>query len=1069
MEKGIEGGWQMKPATFETIKPPVEKDGQVVEVDAVKNEAQMSATKESSIVEGGRHLSTYERHKNALRQILKNQAGDHTPELLGILDQAFEAARAGKGDVEAFVQQAETAAGTDRFSATRVGLVRRAFNLGSAERADPEHGKIVVEDKPTEEPEANVAEQAVNIDPEVPPVVENESPTPSEMPRVESNAGISSLRDRQEEALEDSVPPQADAAIEVEVGHGPVLEVPPVSENEPATILSGESATIHVGETKQETPEVAAEDGQRSGFNTRMAGFGNRERNISIAEQLANRANVHVAGFARPLEASAAPGGESSILQKVAEAYPNRTLTKEEIEAARESAEEALKSMSTKERKKIGVGFHNWGLYVKSWSAEQLETAIRKAGGTGEWADAWAHTYHKQYLEAEKDIALAQEARQNGGSGFGMRRSLGSAGFVASMATKAARLGLSSFGVIPFRGLMALSMATAKGSEVIREVNERRVANTTRIEDADKAQEEAMALYEQAQKRVADGEVTKKTLDQVYSESLPAELKERLDKLKPEDRNAYLERKIQGFVVNRVADFNTKLEASGTEEERRELTRKYSRMLNKYSRLIEETGTVHTFAWGAEKAEMVSKLGIAALSAETWLRGIKATGVFRALGSFMSRAKQIEMPTMAGVYAVAGKTWDQLQQIPERVEDGAKSIKAGLNEFIEQTTPSREASEIPRGRIDHLGVRGAVLNVLRNEQTARAFGWTGEGKPDLNWRNEKTLELWEAYEKQALKDPAFRARMTKLGYSEDRLGLQAMMKRMEKGEVRLNPKTNSLEIVADYERPGSQRAEIGRAGAAANPVAARPAQTPGRFGARAAEAATVFAEQGPTSGGQMIEMRLQALDGRMRELLSKNNNNPLSEPVRMERQFVFRELEEIIKGAKTDAERKKIINSIIAWRNSREPDPMYAAMNDVLARHGEATGAASTPHEAEQAVAAMRAKEMIGTGMGREAIEVSNKRIEETIFKASGGSMDQYGRNKASNALLKEITSGKLTLNEWLAYYVTKGRLDQVSADLRKNYEEIFNDILNGSSAQRHKAETSFFYRFSALIRPEYR
>jgi hypothetical protein len=1027
-----------QPETSPTLI--VEKDAAVVqELDAKEKTPEPVKDQPSVHAEEGAGLTTHEWHKNALKEIVRAQGGDHSDELLAIIDEAFEAGRNGEGDEAAFLERAQAASGTDGFAATRRGLVTRAFVMGRDDRAARERGELVIEPPipnveenataasakepsvPAYPQEETVAEDAHIVAGETNETLETPADGQKDTPAVTNNSvtqPIAQVEVINAAAVEQALSPEARTTPEP-MKEGAVAEPVPVpSEGNEVAQSQGEAAE-------------PAEDSQKEGFTRRMAGFGNRVSTKTLGEQEQLVQGRRVAGFGRPLDEAQTqehgsepperksaqdlvnelvaetarrrtPGfgqpavrpedvqaGNEAFLQSLAEAYPDRDISKEELETARTNAEEALKSLPPKERKKIGIGFHNWGLYAKSWASRQCEEAIRTAGGTGEWADAWAHTYHKRYIEAEMEIARAQEERKKGGSGFGMGRSLGSAGFVASTAAKVARPLLAPFGFIPYRGLMMLSMATAKGSEVIREVNERRVANTTRIENADKAFDEAMALYAEAQSRVADGEVTKEALDEVYTESLPHELQERLNTLKPEDRTGWLERKIQGYVAKRVTNFNEKLEAVDTDEERRELTRKYSRMLNKYSRLIEDTGTVHTFALGVEKVEMASKFGIAALSIDTWLAGLRKTGAFDALGSFLGRANGVEASTVSGAQTGTSGVRSFGTRVAEGVNGVAGAVGRGFSAVAEKIGGLGEMG--PRvveepwplsGKIDRLGVWGAARATLDDPELAKTLGWTGESgrkTPSWGWREKTAGKLWAEYERRVLDDPAFRARMQKLGYSEDSQGLNAMMKRIERGGVRLNLKTKSLEVNAEYLPAGS----VGSSPSAVQtpPQGAATVMTgeaaPRRFGPGVREAATI-----------------------------------------------------------------------------QEPPSV------------------STSHEAEQTVNAMRARVAAAESVptpSRETVEAANERIEKIISDASGGSMMHYERSKAADALISKIKGGEITLDAWLDYYKSKMRLDQVSADLRRNYEDIFEGICKGNQVQFDKARAKFFNSFSGLVRPEYR
>ncbi len=212
-------------------------------------------------------------------------------------------------------------------------------------------------------------------------------------------------------------------------------------------------------------------------------------------------------------------------------------------------------------------------------------------------------------------------------------------------------LGLTVF--LPTRWFMLGSQAAATGIGTAKEVRfeNEEVRERNRIEDIEKAAEEAWAIYEQAMKNKGldpDGErtgITGGELAAAYREKLPKDLIDRIAREPKEgigltlvDRlfRPHIEAKARGIQkkLDRVDNENLSLQEKAKKKQEILLRFGRSRMFHDFDRMLSEQGTMDALAAFGHMGERVAQGVVYGMMAETWTRLIydRIADSFSALG-----------------------------------------------------------------------------------------------------------------------------------------------------------------------------------------------------------------------------------------------------------------------------------------------------------------------------------------------------------------------------------------------------------------------------------------------------
>ncbi len=376
-----------------------------------------------------------------------------------------------------------------------------------------------------------------------------------------------------------------------------------------------------------------------------------------------------------------------------------------------ETPEEALRRVSEEyerltpeQREEASVGMLNWGWSLKKFTGNMLASAVpAEMRNNNQLLDVWARRRERDAQAAEIKLREAREdklAEENGAKVGKMRkgrRIAGSVGVIGGMSARIGRPVASAFGLMPLGGVMLSSLAMAETAGIVKDYNEQTVANSQRgNEDYRKredeteeeyiartsgggAMDEAWELYNQAKLQSGSDKPTKEQIDEAYFKNLPAELEERLGKTPPSTRDWWFQRKMQARVREKVAEIHHVMLGDkhdgvrGVYENIRD--RRYKKILDRYARLIDDSGTVHSFALAAVQAEKVNKGIVTVLSVDAWRRG--AVGVYRMASNFFDGDAKIKIPGLSQGGGVSKVSAAALT--PEQLAAQAQTVKSRMS------------------------------------------------------------------------------------------------------------------------------------------------------------------------------------------------------------------------------------------------------------------------------------------------------------------------------------------------------------------------------------------------------
>ncbi|MDP3975001.1 MAG: hypothetical protein Q8P88_01800 [Candidatus Jorgensenbacteria bacterium] len=430
------------------------------------------------------------------------------------------------------------------------------------------------------------------------------------------------------------------------------------------------------------------------------------------------------------------------------------------------------------EREKIGVGFRNAGFFVEEAKNNFFAGVFNKLAGTEKEPESFTtpsssritSLVRKHYPTQEKSTTVTTKFIAKLGQGFERdakkarermeavektknRETLANTGYLLGNAVKYGRTVLDIAGVTvaaPLRFVTLGAMAFARGADAAKEVrleNEKVIAKT-RIEDVDKAAEEAWAVYLAAQDReVNEAEaryqeaekkgnpkeikgaqimlelahrhtdsrkITTKDLEKAYRENLPADILARLEAKSPE-QPSLVNRMVQGLVkahiersVKRLErkaekiEENPKFSVKERKAKRERLFNRFDRRLRDYDRVVGQFGTVDALAMGARYAEVAAKAAVYVPTAY-----IALEKAFEMVGDAFNNTEAAEAmdglrETTVAEVPLAGSSPAVLEtsSAPSAFADSMKSVSPELKlhtavpDIVKQEYPSGAASEM---------------------------------------------------------------------------------------------------------------------------------------------------------------------------------------------------------------------------------------------------------------------------------------------------------------------------------------------------------------------------------------
>lgn len=429
------------------------------------------------------------------------------------------------------------------------------------------------------------------------------------------------------------------------------------------------------------------------------------------------------------------------------------------LEKEAKELREEFERTPEKEREEISIGLRNVGFFVEE--AKHIVFAgifnkisspnAREKGAVAKFFSKLGSNSERDAKKAHERIVAIEKTRN--------RETFANAGYIAGSAVK---LWTISSGAVtmPLRAIAMGGMAFARGADAAKEVRfeNEKVISQTRIEDVEKAAEEAWAVYLAAQNKEADdaylqwhearkkGEgnrkeindawtryelalrhtqsknVTAKDLEKEYREQLPKDILTRLEAKTPE-QPSLMNRVVQGFMkvhiersVKRLErkvakiDGNEKLSVEKRNAKRDRLFNRFERRLRDYDRVVSQFGTVDALAMGLRYAEMAGK--VATYAPAVFISLDKA---FEAIGGVIQRDEIVEAleNLHESAAATVGKTGHAIGEFFS--DDGPRAsylLEPGeLQKMIEEQ-PSGVAPELQGEIVQNLkeqtGIAGAT-------------------------------------------------------------------------------------------------------------------------------------------------------------------------------------------------------------------------------------------------------------------------------------------------------------------------------------------------------------------------
>lgn len=294
---------------------------------------------------------------------------------------------------------------------------------------------------------------------------------------------------------------------------------------------------------------------------------------------------------------------------------------------------EELEQMPQKEKIKLSKGLANLGLYVEyrkdsffssvfnkfAKPVAKKDKHIAEQGTLTRFLTSMAENYGKDAERAENKL------RQKGRKGLANYR------YIASNISMYGRILADVVGwtaASPFRYVMAGMMFFARGAQAAKEarLKNKEAIKKTRIDDIDKAEEEAWKIYKLARSRGKD-QVTGEDLVKAYQENLPEDLlgrlKNRVNAGKAYNIIGNIVAKDIGRSVKKIEmkldniEKNKKLSEEERIIKKEKILEKYNRFLKDLDGMVSKYGAFDGLALGAKYAETGAKAVIAGLTVES--------------------------------------------------------------------------------------------------------------------------------------------------------------------------------------------------------------------------------------------------------------------------------------------------------------------------------------------------------------------------------------------------------------------------------------------------------------------
>ena len=405
--------------------------------------------------------------------------------------------------------------------------------------------------------------------------------------------------------------------------------------------------------TPKFTPEEKKLHSERGGYVSGQSRRGEIKRDESGKWKLTEKGEEAL--HEKALEEDAARGkaaDEKPFIPGPAAESPEKTPEKPEAEESKELkihpdleylAKEAggiplsehffkkeIEAMPEGERKSLGIGFGTIGFFIE----EQKNKFFAKTFGAAEKGFKEKSTMRRFFSSLSEIFSRdAERARKNIDEvSQGKSKKLSNTGYLAGNLIKYGRTVADFVGwtaASPLRYVMISAMGFARGAEAAKEarLKNESVIEKTRVDDIDKATNEAWKVYEEAVAEAGGKRPTKEDLERAYSRGIPKDVLERL-KSNPEAgvvsgiahgiAKKYVEYSANGIERKlEKIEGNEKLSAEEKKNKRDNLFSRYQLRLQDLDRMVSKYGTVDGLAFGAKAVEKSAKAVVAVVMAES--------------------------------------------------------------------------------------------------------------------------------------------------------------------------------------------------------------------------------------------------------------------------------------------------------------------------------------------------------------------------------------------------------------------------------------------------------------------
>lgn len=389
---------------------------------------------------------------------------------------------------------------------------------------------------------------------------------------------------------------------------------------------------------------ITVKNKQKKKLEETLAGQADSGAKVAVATpEIIPDAPMEVRGILQPQFAEEPPASETPDLG-VETIPPDKTRTEKQVEKPpleeketeepqkeeKERLEKEIKALPKEEKEKLSVGLGNIGFLVEKKKNEFFanifdffsRTNLNQNKTTARFTKALANGFVRDAKIAEKKMEEIYSGKQKH-----------RVGNVVNLGKNIVRYGriLTDFTgrslVSPLRYVMLGAMAFTRGAEAATEarLTNEKIIEKTRINDAERAAEEAWRIYEQAQEKSRNrgkAEISAEVLRDTYLAEIPKDLQKRLEA--PDVANDFIQnilKKQLTFSLSRIntaiekIDKNPNLDKTQKEREKEKLLKRWEKALTDYDRIITQYGTIDELAMAGRYAQIAGKtvVGIATL------------------------------------------------------------------------------------------------------------------------------------------------------------------------------------------------------------------------------------------------------------------------------------------------------------------------------------------------------------------------------------------------------------------------------------------------------------------------